>query len=227
MALLPKAGIGKFLALKSRWNCARLFISARPLTSARKGDFAHCSVARGARSVPPVSDAPSPPVPFFLTPPEGAGGTPSYRRWATARLVVQIKRLAPDRRCLKRAHSGPTEVAAKGKNLARSGLTPVVIAAPQPWRSRAFRVSAKTLATRMRAAGRFIEWLSLASRKAVGRPSRAYRSFATFMSLPLRVRQTTCNNRRRSRDRQPWLRSSPSQRAFCQRLALDTRSPPP
>jgi hypothetical protein len=82
MALLPKAGIGKFLALKSRWNCARLFISARPLSSARKGDFAHCSVARGARSVPPVSDAPSPPVPFFLTPPEGAGGTPSYRRWA-------------------------------------------------------------------------------------------------------------------------------------------------
>jgi hypothetical protein len=53
MALLPKAGIGKFLALKSRWNCARLFISARPLSSARKGDFAHCSVVRGARSVPP------------------------------------------------------------------------------------------------------------------------------------------------------------------------------
>jgi hypothetical protein len=47
-------------------------------------------------------------------------------------LVVQIKRLVPDRRCLKRADSGPTEVAAKGKNLARSGLTPVVMAAPQP-----------------------------------------------------------------------------------------------
>jgi len=71
-----KAGIGKFLALKSRWDCARLFISARPLGNARRGDFAHCSVVRGARSGPPVSDAPSPPVPFFLTPPEGAGGTP-------------------------------------------------------------------------------------------------------------------------------------------------------
>jgi hypothetical protein len=56
-------------------------------------------------------------------------------------LVVQIKRLVPDRRCLKRADSGPTEVAAKGKNLARSGLTPVVMGVPQPWRSRAFRTS--------------------------------------------------------------------------------------
>ena len=166
------------------------------------------------------------PFPSFSHRRRGRAAPPVIVAGPTARLVVQIKRLAPDRRCLKRAHSGPTEVAAKGKNLARSGLTPVVIAAPQPWRSRAFRVSAKTLATRMRAAGRFIEWLSLASRKAVGRPSRAYRSFATFMSLPLRVRQTTCNNRRRSRDRQPWLRSSPSQRAFCQRLALDTGSPP-
>ena len=98
MALLPKAGIGKFLALKSRWNCARLFISARPLSSARKGDFAHCSVARGARSVPPVSDAPSPPVPFFLTPPEGAGGTPSYRRWAYGGLWCKRFEVEPSRR---------------------------------------------------------------------------------------------------------------------------------
>ena len=69
---------------------------------------------------------------------------PRKRGWRMPRpapRVVQIKRLVPDRRCLKRADSGPTEVAAKGKNLARSGLTPVVMAAPQPWRSRAFRTS--------------------------------------------------------------------------------------
>jgi len=61
-----KAGIGKFLALKSRWDCARLFISARPLGSARKGDFAHCSAVRSARSVPLFPTRPRRPFPSFL-----------------------------------------------------------------------------------------------------------------------------------------------------------------
>jgi hypothetical protein len=42
-----------------------------------KGYFGHC--LRGVRAERPLdSDAPSPPVPFFLAPPEGAGGTPGW-----------------------------------------------------------------------------------------------------------------------------------------------------
>ena len=60
---------------------AIIYISA-PAGECSKGRFR--ALFGGARRSErtPVSDAPSPPVPFFLTPPEGAGGTPSYRRWA-------------------------------------------------------------------------------------------------------------------------------------------------
>jgi|ERR1700722_8582292 hypothetical protein len=60
---------------------AIIYISA-PAGECSKGRFRalFCGAKRSERT--PVSDAPSPPVPFFLTLPEGAGGTPSYRRWA-------------------------------------------------------------------------------------------------------------------------------------------------
>jgi hypothetical protein len=52
-----------------------------------EGDFAHYPVVREALGAPLDSDAPSPPVPFFLAPPEGTGGTFSDRISKKAVLV--------------------------------------------------------------------------------------------------------------------------------------------
>jgi hypothetical protein len=218
MALSQKGRYWQIFGLEKQvgLRATRLFISARPLGSARKGDFAHCSVVRGARSGPPVSDALSPPVPFFLTPPEGAGGTPVI----VAGPMSQKGGLRPYKGRREGQKSGPKRANAgcdsSASALAISGISGV---GENPCNAEA-RTGARGGAVH-----RMVEFSEPESGWQT-RP-RAYRSFASFMSLPLRVRQTTCNNRRRSRDRQPWLRSSPSQRAFCQRLALDTRSPPP
>jgi len=72
-----KAGISKFLALKSRLDCARLFISGRLLGSARKGDFAHCSVVRGARKHAPLFPTrPRRPFPSFSHRRRGRAASP-------------------------------------------------------------------------------------------------------------------------------------------------------
>ena len=55
---------------------AILHIGGRRCENARKGFFRAFPVGVRARSERPLdSDAPSPPVPFFLKQPEGAGGT--------------------------------------------------------------------------------------------------------------------------------------------------------
>ena len=82
MALSYKGSYWQISGLEKQVGLRAIIYISGPAGECSKGRFAHCSVVRGARSGPPVSDAPSPPVPFFLTPPEGAGGTPSYRRWA-------------------------------------------------------------------------------------------------------------------------------------------------
>jgi hypothetical protein len=64
------------------------FISACAAANARKGYFrALIPWREGALGAyPHNSDAPSPPVPFFLAPPEGAGGTPG---WAPQNLFLE------------------------------------------------------------------------------------------------------------------------------------------
>jgi hypothetical protein len=58
-------------------GCAPSLISGCAAANARRGIFAHYPRGVRARSERPLdSDAPSPPVPFFLALPEGAGGIP-------------------------------------------------------------------------------------------------------------------------------------------------------
>src|ERR1700729_583460 len=69
---------------------AIIYISA-PAGECSKGRFRalFCGAKRSERT--PVSDAPSPPVPFFLALPEGAGGTPGSR--LAERHLVRPERL--------------------------------------------------------------------------------------------------------------------------------------
>ena len=81
MALLQKGRYWQISGLEKQVGLRAIIYISAPAGECSKGRFrALFGGARRSECTPPISDAPSPPVPFFLTPPEGAGGTPSYRR---------------------------------------------------------------------------------------------------------------------------------------------------
>jgi hypothetical protein len=87
MTLSHKGRYWQVSGLEKQVGLRAIIYIRAPAGECSKGRFrALFGGARRSETRTPVSDAPSPPVPFFLTPPEGAGGIPSYRRWPTARL---------------------------------------------------------------------------------------------------------------------------------------------
>ena len=87
MTLSHKGRYWQVSGLEKQVGLRAIIYIRAPAGECSKGRFrALFGGARRSETRTPVSDAPSPPVPFFLTPPEGAGGIRSYRRWPTARL---------------------------------------------------------------------------------------------------------------------------------------------
>ena len=73
MALSHKGRYWQISGLEKQVGLRAIIYISAPAGECSKGEI--CALfggGRGSRSVPPVSDAPSPPGPFFLTPPEGA-----------------------------------------------------------------------------------------------------------------------------------------------------------
>jgi hypothetical protein len=89
MTLTHKGRYWQVSGLEKQVGLRAIIYIRAPAGECSKGRFrALFGGARRSETRTPVSDAPSPPVPFFLTPPEGAGGIPGYRRWPTARLLL-------------------------------------------------------------------------------------------------------------------------------------------
>jgi hypothetical protein len=84
MTLSQKGRYWQISGLEKQVGLRAIIYIRAPAGECSKGRFrALFGGARRSETRTPVSDAPSPPVPFFLTPPEGAGGIPGYRRWPT------------------------------------------------------------------------------------------------------------------------------------------------
>src|SRR6202020_2999428 len=87
MTLSHKGRYWQISGLEKQVGLRTIIYIRAPAGECSKGRFrALFGGARRSETRTPVSDAPSPPVPFILTPPEGAGGIPSYRRWPTSGL---------------------------------------------------------------------------------------------------------------------------------------------
>ena len=77
MTLSHKGRYWQVSGLEKQVDGARLFISGRPLGSAQKGDFAHCSVVQGARKRAPLFPTrPRRPFPSFSHSRRGRAASP-------------------------------------------------------------------------------------------------------------------------------------------------------